>query len=124
MKLLPPHEPTTVEPIHVVDPITIDGVVYRYTIHWNSRAAAWYLDFFDANGEALFVGQKLVVDYPIAWRHTGRKLPGQLVVLDVSSSGEPCTQADLGHRCVLAYIPKSELTGKAPDAPTFVFDPI
>ena len=118
--ILPPHAPAVEKSHYDVGPIDIDGTVVRYVLRWAERSSSWRLDLYDADGGVMLRGVRLVIDYHIAWRHTGRRLPGVLTLADISSTGAEASQADLGFRCVLMYLRPSELAAIEPPE-TLVF---
>jgi hypothetical protein len=110
---IPPYEPDEVYPVydHTVD---LGDVEYSYTLTYRERQDGWYLDLYDADGEALVTGKRLSIDVPVLWRHVKDGMPsgGQIVVIDTANTGTDPTYEDLGYRVKLAWI----LEADYPDA--------
>lgn len=72
---------------------TLQGKSYRFRVYYNQRTAKWYTDIRDANGEALILGLRLAIRYPLLgqYKNTMALPPGELMVLDLQNSLEEHT---------------------------------
>lgn len=105
---LPPFEPTEQQPVYDYR-IALSQNVYRLQIRWNTRTKSWYLRLFDSTDTVLISGVRMVIEYPLMWRHTGRKPKGgTLWLADMEDTGRECGYNDLGHRCKLFWIPEED----------------
>ena len=110
---LPPIEPEEQQPAYDYQ-IALGSLTYRLVFRWRERTGSWYLSVYDSDDSALILNKRLVIDYPLLWRHTGRKpTGGYLILLDTDNAKQECGFQDLGHRCKLCWIPDSEW----PEAP-------
>jgi hypothetical protein len=82
---------------------SLDGASFELRFRWNPRAAGWFLDVFDAGGEAIVLGVRIVVSWPLLRRvtHAGRPA-GEIMAVDTTGGGDP-GRDDLGSRVVLKY---------------------
>lgn len=86
--------------------VQLDASVYGMEFVWNFRANAWFFSLFDAAGEPIFEGQRLVVDFPLGSRLKDARLPkGILVVTDTTGKQQDPGFEDLGSRVQLSYTP-------------------
>ena len=83
---------------------TLDGNVYRMSIHFNQTAVTWYLDIegitdpdFSVFGIALVLGADLLYPY-------NNNDLGELWVIDRDERDEDPTETSLGDRHVLYYV--------------------
>lgn len=109
---IPPNTP------HFTMQVVLDSVLYGLQLHWNARAAAWYLDIFDGGGfedaNLIAAGRKVVVDGAIWLRLRDARLPpGMMVAVDTSSTAVEAGINDLGARVQLMYLSRVDL-GLAP----------
>lgn len=83
----------------------LDGVNYTIETHWNTRAAAWFFDVLNEDGDVLKAGIKIVVSWPLCgWRETDPDMmPGVITAIDTSGAQEDPTLDDLGTRVLLVY---------------------
>ncbi len=90
-----------------------DSVIYTLELRWNVRAAAWFLNLWDADGTVLIqAGQRIVVDFPLfTWsRHAVVALPpGTFSLVDTTGKRLDPDFASLGTTCQLLYTPVAEL---------------
>ncbi len=83
--------------------VQLEGVVYDFTFHWNTRDAHWYVDIADAEGNAIASGFKVVADWPLLKGIAqGARPPGEVVAFDSTGEGDP-TLEELGERVLLLY---------------------
>lgn len=115
MLTLPPIEPA--DQANSYDyTVTLADVSYRVVLTWRERCEAWYLTLYDSADTILINGKRLSVDWPLLFRHTGRRPEGgQLIMLDTADSMLPCEFEELGDRCRWCWIanediPESETT--------------
>lgn len=88
----------------------LDDVTYTLQFRWNVRAAGWFLDVLDEQGETILAaGVRVVVDFPLLAHITGRSPPGALAFVDTGGKGEDPGLTDLGVRVALLYFSATEL---------------
>jgi len=109
--------PITADTPYFQEVVLLDGVAYTLVFRWNVRANSWYLDILDETGETTYhAGVRMVVNFPLLLRVTGRKPPGWLVLNDSSGAGLDPGLSDLGTRCLLNYYSTSDLAAMATGA--------
>ena len=112
---LPPIEPEDLYPVHEYT-VDLGEVEYTYTLTYQERQDAWYLDLYDADGESLLLGKRLTVNTAPLWRYRGDSMPaGQIVVVDTSGADSDPTYEDLGHRVRLAWVPDEDIPESTTD---------
>lgn len=89
---------------------TLDGLTFTFEFEWNEREEAWYFNLYDATGDLLLAGKKLVADFPLLMRLADRRRPpGDLTVVDTAGAGAAPGLNDLGRRHALMYIEAADL---------------
>ena len=89
---------------------SIEGVQYVIDGRWNTRDAAWYLDFYEADLTPIIFGIKVVLGCYLGRRCNHAIFRnGVLVAVDLSGQRLDATYDDLGTRVVLEWIPVLEL---------------
>lgn len=111
ISILQPIEPAEASPVYDYT-IDLDDVMIRYRLVWRERQEGWYLDVWDADGNAVLAGVRMNVGWPVLWRYRSAALPpGQLMLVDTSGGMVPPTSYDtLGQQYRLVYASSSELT--------------
>ena len=106
-KILDPFEPEVQVPEYIFEDVDLGGESWNYRLFWNDRAERWQIDVYNSDGTKRVNGTRLVPNYFLNWRHTGR-IPenGGLMLLDNGDpdGGDPCTYDELGFRWTLAWI--------------------
>lgn len=101
----------------------LDNVTYTLEFRWNVRAAGWFLNVLDEQGQAILAaGLRVVVNFPLLahipsnkyrrqleFQFWGRSPPGALVFVDTGGKGEDPGLTDLGVRVALLYFSVAEL---------------
>lgn len=83
----------------------LDGVTYTLAFRWNIRAAAWFMDILNEDGDTVIVaGIKIVVDFPLNLYRADREPPGILIAQDTLGSGVDPGLGELGDRVQLKYV--------------------
>ena len=83
----------------------LSGTLYILEFRWNPRSQQWFLDMYDLNKIAVINGAALCTDWPILIHCSSAIKPsGQLMLIDTSGKGAPCTARDLGGRYKLVYV--------------------
>ncbi|MDC7234971.1 MAG: hypothetical protein PQJ58_17185 [Spirochaetales bacterium] len=92
--------------------VNLGGIYYGIRIRWNTRSESWYLHLFDADGNPIITGKRLVPNYPLTEIHTDR-FQGELIVLDTRNDLTDCciTYENLGTRFLLVYLTEEEADG-------------
>lgn len=109
--VIPPIDPETQEPVYDHHPIAIGGVGgFRVQLRYLARTDRWYLTLDAPDGTRLLSGKMMAIDYPLIWRYRGAAWPdGVLQLVDVGGTGAECGFEDLGRRCKLVFVPRSDL---------------
>jgi hypothetical protein len=100
---------------------SIAGKSFTLRLYWLQRAASWYMDLSDADGNVLVSGTRIVTGFPLLGRRRDQALPeGTWLALDMDDSGLPPGRFELGPspeaggrdtgRVSLVFIPSSEIT--------------
>ena len=93
---------TSTEPSSSVD-VMLDDKAFSIETRWNDRDGAWYLSLYDADGEAIITGRRVVADWDLLLRvQDARRPTGRLLVVDTTGAGDP-GRDDLGDRVQLVY---------------------
>ena len=93
--------------------VALDGINYGVRFNYNFREDSWYIDLFDADGNSVLAGIKLVVGYRLlaSRRYLPGLPPGELIVVDTEM--DPTTarisEKSLGARYVLVYATAAEM---------------
>jgi hypothetical protein len=84
----------------------LDGREYVLRFRWNQRAAKWYLSLFDQDESPIYVGVKLVINFPLFGPRLvdDRAPPGELLAIDTEATGADPGLHDLGGRIKIVYI--------------------
>jgi len=88
--------------------LALEGVPYRFRKIWNARAGHWVLDIYTDAREAIVLGIKLVVDYPLLSIYGDTRLPpGELLALDPRGNrvARPGRSDFTSGAVLLAYLP-------------------
>jgi hypothetical protein len=92
--------------------VELEGQTYGLKLIWNFRAEAWFLSLYDADGQAIVHGIRLVTDYPLGKRFKDSRMPpGTFQIQDTSGERRDPNSADLGRRALLYYFTADELEG-------------
>ncbi|OQY32023.1 MAG: hypothetical protein B6241_12415 [Spirochaetaceae bacterium 4572_59] len=95
-----------------IQKIELGGIFYSLRIRWNTRSESWFLHVFDADGNPLITGKRLVPNYPLTEIHSDR-FKGELIVLDKQNdlTDAVMTYENLGKRFFLVYLSEEEANG-------------
>ncbi len=89
-----------------VQTLTLDGISYQFTLKWNARGQAWFLDIADANGTSLANGLRVCnAGMPVnSLVYLQANLPaGGIYAIANASPTLDATAEDLGNRVLLCY---------------------
>lgn len=90
--------------------VELDGVRFELHFEWNDRAAAWFLDIYDADAVRLVSGVRIVVAWPMLEIYADSRLPaGLLFAVDTSKTDRDPLREDLGARVQLQYTPLADI---------------
>ena len=91
--------------------VSLDGVSYTLDLRWNHRAAAFFLDLFDADRVPLMVGRRVVAGAMLTRQshHVPGMPPGEILVFDTAARDVDPGLDDLGVRVQLIYLDRAEL---------------
>lgn len=88
---------------------TLGSTQYLLDVHWNERAAAWFMDILASDETPLRNGIKIVLGALLGGRSVAPGFPdGVLVARDKSGAGVDAGLDDLGDRVVVLFIPYEE----------------
>lgn len=95
--------------------VRIDNVLYTLRARWNTSREYWTLDIFDQLGEAILLGQKIVLNTEIIRRYNDPRLPaGFIFPIDITNMNEVMADGeviarigrdDIGTNVFLVYEP-------------------
>ena len=89
---------------------TLDSIVYRFSLQFNTREGFWYLSIFDSSGTAIRSGIKVVVNWPLLARAVEEAAPlGRLFAFDPRDIPEDPGLTDLGDSAELVYAEEGTL---------------
>lgn len=91
--------------------VQLDGVSYRLSFYWEERAAGWYLDLADAQGEPIISGIRLDHRKTLWARYRAdERLPaGDALCFSMADDKQPPTFESLGRNTVLVYYEAGEV---------------
>lgn len=82
----------------------LDGVTYAFRFRWSERSLVWHLDLRMLDDTPILLSAALVTAWPLLRRVVSPiRPPGELMLLDLSGPGEPCTLEGFGERWALFY---------------------
>lgn len=85
--------------------VDLEGSSYTFEFYWNARSAAWFLTVYDATGDAIVAGRRVVLGVPLFGRSVDTRLPpGFLIAIDTGTTEEDPGRNDLGTRVVIVYV--------------------
>lgn len=88
----------------------LEGASYTFAVRWNGRAASWFFDLYDVNGEIIMAGVRIVLGVILGRRcKDPRKPAGAIRAVDLSGEGREADINDLGTRVKLYYYPAADL---------------
>lgn len=76
--------------------ITLNGILYRVTLRWNSIAQLWFIDFADAAGSAILAGVPVVTGADLLAQYAYLNFGGKLFALTDNAPDLPPTFTNLG----------------------------
>ena len=94
--------------------VRMDGETYSLRVAWNDRLSSWQMDLLDDDGDAILIGRRMVLGFPLLDGVTDpRRPPGALFVIDPAGRqrtdpGRTAWQED-GENLRLIYIPADEI---------------
>jgi len=87
--------------------VRLSGKIYGIRGRWNTVHEFWTIDLFDNNGNALLLGQKLVLNTDILARYNNPLLPpGKIYVIDTGNEAQKIERIgrnDIGVTVFLIY---------------------
>jgi hypothetical protein len=91
--------------------VELEGSVYEFVFHWNSRDGFWYFDLLDDQGQYIKAGAKAIVNWPVLRLQPTRSgPPGELMFVDTRTTPEDPTREGLGVTSLLTYIDSTEIS--------------
>ncbi len=84
--------------------IELGGDLFTLALHWNTRAATWFLDVADEDGAAIATGVAVVIGWPLLRLVQTTGAPaGHLLAVDTTGRDDPPGLEDLGDRVLLVF---------------------
>lgn len=88
----------------------LEGDIFTFEFHFNSRENAWYFDLFDSEGTPIRRSIKITTGFP--WLRqvalAGRP-PGDLIAVDASGNDRQADFESLGSTVKLLYFEESDV---------------
>jgi len=82
----------------------LDGTVYIFDIHYNSRKDRWIFGIKTSDGTEIVMGIPILVNYDLLGRFADSNLPpGTLFAINTESEHENAGELDLGDKVLLLY---------------------
>lgn len=89
---------------------SLESVIFTIVFGWQERNGSWYVSVYDSDGEAIVVGRRLSINYPVLDRLKSDSLPpGRLWLLSSDGSYNECGFDEIGNRCPMVYTPSDEV---------------
>lgn len=90
---------------------TVIGVdTFTFGVRWNGRAGSWFFDLYDASGNIIVAGIRIVLGVILGRRCKDPRMPpGAIVASDTSGQQRDAGRDDLGSRVRLYYYPPEDL---------------
>lgn len=91
--------------------VELDSLRYQFSFEWNDRAASWFFDLDDSNGDRLLSTVRVSTDWPLLdrFRFDSRVPRGVLVAIDTQKTDYDPAREDLGARVQLIYYPLADV---------------
>ena len=90
----------------------LDERDYIFDVRWNARDSGWYFDLYDADGDLIRAGIKIMMSAFLGARSADPRYPaGTFIASDLSNEGRDATYLDLGVRVVVLFYTVEELSG-------------
>jgi hypothetical protein len=88
----------------------LEGETFTFAVRWNGRAASWFFDLYDVNGEIIIAGVRIALGVLLGRRTTDPRMPnGSFIVSDLSNAGREAGIDDLGSRVKVFFYPAAQL---------------
>ena len=113
--ILEPYQPESFHPVWEFEAVELNDVAFGYRIHWNARQERYSIDVYTPDRSRGMYGIKMVPNFPLGFKHTGRRPDGgYLMLVDQAGDGsDPCGYEDLGHRFLLMWVDSADMTAVA-----------
>lgn len=86
------------------------GTTYVFDVRWNGRAATWFLDIRDVDGNPIRVGIAIVLGAALGGRSVDPRMPlGTLMASDLSGENRDAAFDDLGTRVPVYFYDATEV---------------
>lgn len=90
--------------------VTLTGTEYVLDFQYNQREDRWYLSLYDTNGNAIYLGRKIVPSVPLFRKcASGSKPLGDLIAQTLTANDAPPNIDELGERVQLVYYEPGEI---------------
>lgn len=88
----------------------LDGQTYRLVFDWNGRNERYYLTIYTDDGTLALAGVKMIANWPLLRKYPYENLPpGELVLADLTESGEQARIENIGEAFRLWYYPQAAM---------------
>jgi hypothetical protein len=91
--------------------VTLDGVPYRFSFLWNTRASRWTVSIYDTSDVPIVEGIPVALDQELIRQYPGRAVPpGELWAIDATGALATIGRNDLALGLVqLVYVTEAEV---------------
>lgn len=89
---------------HFTVQVQLDGSSYTLELEWLDAVGAWFVSLLNPAAEPVLSGLKVVVDWPITWRHRTRGVPPGQLIFQADADSAPPGRLELGARVKLYYV--------------------
>lgn len=102
--------PTSTTIADYKEEVELDGVTYGFRFRWNQRAAAWFIDISDDEGNVIAYGRRVTANALIVGQLHHLTLPaGEIVPFDTTLRRTDPGIDDFGSRVILLYLDTDEI---------------
>jgi len=90
--------------------VTLSGTEYVLSFQYNQREDRWYVSLYDTNGNAIYLGRKIVCNIPLFRKCASGSRPlGDLFAQTLTADDTPPKLEELGDRVKLVYYEPGEI---------------
>jgi len=89
--------------------IILDNIPFRFTFNWNTRGEYWSMSIADRDLTPLISGLKVVIDFLLLSKFSGRNLPpGEIFAIDPSNQIIRIGRNDFQDKVSLIYLTEED----------------
>jgi hypothetical protein len=84
--------------------LSLDGVAYKFLFAWSTRESGWYMSLFLEDDTPIWLGVRVVVNWPLQLRSRSKlRPPGIFTAFDSAEEATDPGLNDLGVRVRILY---------------------